>query len=131
MFARVSVYENVDLDMAERIKEWVEAARADPFGALPGYRGSMTLVDRDNARLVGIGLYATAGEAREADALLTRCRSASRALASTTPSIATDAGHVPAVPARPCRHNGAPDAYWLPLAIVAAARRLRRSGSRR
>jgi hypothetical protein len=31
----------------------------------------MTLVDRDNARLVGIGFYASAGQAREADALLT------------------------------------------------------------
>ena len=31
----------------------------------------MTLVDRDNARLVGIGFYASAGHAKEADALLT------------------------------------------------------------
>ena len=31
----------------------------------------MTLVDRDNARLVGIGFYAGAGHAKEADALLT------------------------------------------------------------
>jgi hypothetical protein len=31
----------------------------------------MTLVDRDNARLVGIGFYASAGQAREADTLLT------------------------------------------------------------
>jgi hypothetical protein len=71
MFARVSIYENVDLEMADRIKQWVEASGADPFGELPGYRGSMTLVDRDNARLVGIGFYASAGQAREADALLT------------------------------------------------------------
>jgi hypothetical protein len=34
------------------------------------YRGSLTLVDRDNARLVGIGFYATAGQAREAEAIL-------------------------------------------------------------
>jgi hypothetical protein len=71
MFARVSIYENVDLELANRIKQWVEASGADPFGELPGYRGSMTLVDRDNARLVGIGFYASAGQAREADALLT------------------------------------------------------------
>ena len=70
MFARVSIYENVDLDLADRIKQWVEGSGADPFGELPGYRGSMTLVDRDNARLVGIGFYASAGQAREADALL-------------------------------------------------------------
>jgi hypothetical protein len=30
---------------------------------------SMTLVDRDNARLVGIGFYTSAGAAQEADAL--------------------------------------------------------------
>jgi hypothetical protein len=71
MFARVSIYENVDLEMADRIKQWIEASGADPFGELPGYRGSMTLVDRDNARLVGIGFYGSAGQAREADALLT------------------------------------------------------------
>jgi hypothetical protein len=70
MFARVTVYENVDLEAADRIKAWIEASGADPFGELPGYRGSMTLVDRDNARLVGIGFYASAGQAREADVLL-------------------------------------------------------------
>jgi hypothetical protein len=70
MFARVAIYENVDLDLADRIRAWVERSGSDPFGELPGYRGSMTLVDRDNARLVGIGFYASAGQAREADVLL-------------------------------------------------------------
>jgi hypothetical protein len=70
MFARLSIYENVDLDLADRVKQFMETLDADPFGELPGYRGSMTLVDRDNARLVGIGFYATAGHAREADTLL-------------------------------------------------------------
>jgi hypothetical protein len=70
MFARLSIYENVDLDLADRVKRWFESVDADPFGELPGYRGSMTLVDRDNARLVGIGFYASAGQAQEADALL-------------------------------------------------------------
>jgi hypothetical protein len=70
MFARLSIYENADLDLAERVKEWTESLETDPFGELPGYRGSMTLVDRDNMRLVGIGFYASAGEAREADALM-------------------------------------------------------------
>jgi hypothetical protein len=70
MFARLSIYENVDLVLAERIKHWMESSGVDPFGDLPGYRGSMTLVDRDNARLVGIGFYASAGQAREAEAML-------------------------------------------------------------
>jgi hypothetical protein len=70
MFARLTVYENVDLDLADQVKQWIEELETDPFGELPGYRGSMTLVDRDNARLVGIGFYANAGDAQEADALL-------------------------------------------------------------
>ena len=71
MFARLTIYENVDLDLADRVKQFMETSQTDPFGELPGYRGSMTLVDRDNARLVGIGFYASAGHAKEADALLT------------------------------------------------------------
>ena len=71
MFARLSIYENVDLDLADQVKQFMETLQTDPFGELPGYRGSMTLVDRDNARLVGIGFYASAGHAKEADALLT------------------------------------------------------------
>ena len=71
MFARLSTYENVDLDLADQVKQFMETLQTDPFGDLPGYRGSMTLVDRDNARLVGIGFYASAGHAKEADALLT------------------------------------------------------------
>jgi hypothetical protein len=68
MVARLSVYENVDLDLAARLQQWMEALEADPFADLPGYRGSMTLVDRDNARLVGIGFYASTGHADEAGA---------------------------------------------------------------
>jgi hypothetical protein len=71
MFARLSIYENVDLALADQVKQWIEASDNDPFGDLPGYRGSMTLVDADNARIVGIGFYASAGQAKEADAMLT------------------------------------------------------------
>jgi hypothetical protein len=71
MFARLSIYENVDLDLADQVTQFMETLQTDPFGELPGYRGSMTLVDRDNARLVGVGFYASAGQAKEADALLT------------------------------------------------------------
>jgi hypothetical protein len=70
VFARVSIYENVDLNLADRVKGWMESSDLDLFGDLPGYRGSMTLVDRDNARLVGVGFYATAGDAIDAEALL-------------------------------------------------------------
>src|SRR5262245_16669962 len=74
MVARLSVYENVDLDLAARLQRWMEAVEADPFADLPGYRGSMTLIDRDNARLVGIGFYASAGHADEAGALAEQAR---------------------------------------------------------
>jgi hypothetical protein len=70
MFARLSIYENVDLDLADQVTQWFEATETDPFRDLPGYRGSMTLVDRDNARIVGIGFYANADQAQEADTLL-------------------------------------------------------------
>ena len=70
MFARLITDEYVDLVLADRVRDWMEAVEADPFRELPGYRGSITLVDRDNARLVGIGFYASAGQAQEAEALL-------------------------------------------------------------
>jgi hypothetical protein len=79
MFARLSVYENVDLALAAELHEWIASLDSDPFGDLPGYRGSMTLVDRDNARLVGIGLYASAGHANEADTLISELFEQSRA----------------------------------------------------
>jgi hypothetical protein len=71
LFARLSTYENVNLDLADQVTQFMETLEADPSGDMPGYRGSMTLVDRDNARLIGIGFYASAGHAKEADALLT------------------------------------------------------------
>ena len=67
MFARLSIYENVDLDLADQVQKWFEATENDPFADLPGYHGSMTLVDR----VVGIGFYATAGHTQDADARLT------------------------------------------------------------
>ena len=78
MFARLSIYENVDLNLTDQVKEWLEGLESDPFSDLPGYRGSMTLVDRDNARLVGIGLYASAAQAQEAETLLTTLYEQSR-----------------------------------------------------
>ena len=68
MIARLSTYANVDLDLADRLNTWMETDGAGTFAELPGYRGSMTLVDRDNARIVGIGFYDSAGDAAEAEA---------------------------------------------------------------
>jgi hypothetical protein len=70
MFARLSTYSNVDLDLADRVKAWMEGDGAGVFDKLPGYVGSMTLVDRENAQIVGIGFYDSAGQVAEADAAL-------------------------------------------------------------
>ena len=72
MHARVTTYENVDLALVDEVQRWMDTLEQDPFAGLPGYAGSMTLVDRENARLVGIGFYESAGHAREADAILAR-----------------------------------------------------------
>ena len=66
MFARLTVYETVDVALSDKAREWLETSGADPFRELPGYRGSMTLLDRDNARIIGVGFYATAADAAEA-----------------------------------------------------------------
>jgi hypothetical protein len=78
VIARLSIYANVDLDMADRMKAWMDGDGAGTFHGLPGYRGSMTLVDRDNARLVGIGFYDSAGHAREAEGALDEIYAAGR-----------------------------------------------------
>ncbi|HET8953477.1 MAG TPA: hypothetical protein VFN44_23345 [Solirubrobacteraceae bacterium] len=70
MIAKLSTYANVDLDLADRVKAWMDTEGAGIYDRIPGYRGSLTLVDRDNARMVGIGFYATAGLAAEAEAML-------------------------------------------------------------
>ena len=36
MFARRSIYENVDLTLADQVKQWLEASDSDPFADLPG-----------------------------------------------------------------------------------------------
>src|SRR5688572_5296670 len=79
MFARLSICENVDHDLPDHVTHWLETAETDPLRRLPGYRGSMTLVDRDNARLVGIGYYASAAQAQEAETLLTTLYEQARA----------------------------------------------------
>ena len=60
-----------------RSSAWMEGLERGPVRDLPGYLGSMTLVDRENARLVGIGFYDSAGQRAEADAMLAQ-RSPSR-----------------------------------------------------
>jgi hypothetical protein len=66
MFARLTVYDDVDPELNDRARDWLQASGADPFRELPGYQGSMTLLDRDKARLIGIGFYASVADAHAA-----------------------------------------------------------------
>ena len=70
MFARVAVYEQIDVEGWEPVSKWFQEHADELNRGLAGYRGSMTLLDRENARLVGIGLYDTAANARDVDAVM-------------------------------------------------------------
>ena len=77
MHARLTTYENVDLALVDEVQRFVESQETQtPSPGLPGYAGSMTLVDRENARLVGIGFYESAGHARRPTRSSRGCRSA-------------------------------------------------------
>jgi predicted RNA-binding protein (virulence factor B family) len=68
MVARLSIDSNVDLALADRLTTWMQGDGARVFERLPGYHGSMPLVDRDNAQIVGIGFYDSAGQLAESEA---------------------------------------------------------------
>lgn len=70
MFARIAMYEQVDVDNWEPVARWFEEHADELSQGLPGYLGAMTLLDREDARVVGIGLYDTAANARAVDAIM-------------------------------------------------------------
>jgi|GEM_PF-5612909 len=71
MFARAAVYEEVDLGMVDALREWVEDEGVRiSRERLPGYLGSVTLLDRGARRMVGLGLYADRTGAEEADRMM-------------------------------------------------------------
>ncbi len=70
MFARVAMYEQIDVENWEPVAKWFEEHGEELNQRLTGYQGSMTLLDRESARVVGIGLYDTEANAREVDALM-------------------------------------------------------------
>jgi hypothetical protein len=70
MFARVTIYDDVDLGLEREALEWASTQGRGMSGALPGYQGLLTLVDRDDRRIVGISFYEGAEDARQADGLL-------------------------------------------------------------
>lgn len=69
MFARVASYD-IDLENWGRVEEWFNEHGEALNEQLAGYQGSMTLVDRENGRMVGIGFYDSADDARKVDAIM-------------------------------------------------------------
>lgn len=70
MFARLAIYEQVDVENLEPVLKWFEEHGEKLNRGLAGYQESMTLLDRENARMVGLGLYDTAAHAAEVDAIM-------------------------------------------------------------
>jgi hypothetical protein len=70
VFARVTIYDDVDITLEEVALEWASTEGLRISRALPGYRGVLTLVERDDRRLVEIGFYDSVDNARRADGLL-------------------------------------------------------------
>ena len=69
-FARMTIFDNVDLNLEREALAWTSTEGLRISSALPGYRGLLTLLDRDNRRLVGIRFYGTADSARQGAKLL-------------------------------------------------------------
>jgi hypothetical protein len=67
VFARVSIWEDIDPEPLSRIEQRFRAGAVGHFETVPGYQGGMTIVDRDVGRLLTVGLYATEDSARAAD----------------------------------------------------------------
>ena len=70
MFARVAMYEQIDVEGWEPVAKWFEEHGEELNQQLAGYHGSMTLLDRENARMYGIGLDETADNALKVDAVM-------------------------------------------------------------
>jgi hypothetical protein len=70
VFARVTIFDDVDLTLEREALAWSSTAGLRIAHALPGYKGLLTLIDRRDRRLVGIGFYDTADDANRAGDLL-------------------------------------------------------------
>jgi hypothetical protein len=69
MFARVASYE-IDLENFGPVAEWFNQHGEALNQQLAGYLGSMTLIDRDNSTMIGIGVYDSEDNARKVDAVM-------------------------------------------------------------
>lgn len=69
MFARLASYD-IDLENWGPVADWFNEHGEALNQQLAGYQGSITLVDRENGRLVGIGVYDSEDNARKVDAIM-------------------------------------------------------------
>lgn len=70
MHARLSIFENLDLEHEDAWRRWMGTEGLRLSRGLPGYEGLLTFVDRENRRLVGIGFYDSEENLRKADEIL-------------------------------------------------------------
>jgi hypothetical protein len=70
VFVRLTIYDDVDLGLEMEALEWASTQGRGMSSALPGYQGLLTLVDRDDRRILGISFYESEEDARRADGLL-------------------------------------------------------------
>jgi hypothetical protein len=70
VFARVTIFDDVDLSLEREALAWTSTEGRHVARALSGYQGRMTLVDREGRRLIGIGFYDSPDGARQAERLV-------------------------------------------------------------
>lgn len=70
MFARVAMFEQIDVENSETVMRWFDEHRDALTKSFSGFQGGMTLMDRNGARIVEITLYDDDSDAREADAIM-------------------------------------------------------------
>lgn len=70
MFARVSIFEDVDVELQPETYEWIRTEGRRLQRELPGYEGVLTLTDADGRPVVRVNLHDTEEHARQADAIL-------------------------------------------------------------
>ena len=67
MFVRVALYQDMDMEEFGPVAAWFEEHGAELDKGFAGLQGEMTLLDRGNSQMIGLGLYNTAAEAQAAD----------------------------------------------------------------
>lgn len=70
MYARLTMFDDVDLAAEPVASEWVRTEGTRLSRQLPGYLGSVTLIDREHRRVVGLGLYDSLENLQRSDAIL-------------------------------------------------------------